>query len=84
MEKMTDHYILAGQTPVPIACDPYTPEGARCHAAAPHPDGQFATRAAWRPSAGEAAGLSGPRPPLRLVTSDLIGEDVIRLTYVPA
>jgi len=25
-----------------------------------------------------------PRPPLRLVTSDLIGEDVIRLTYVPA
>jgi dihydrofolate reductase len=26
----------------------------------------------------------GPRPPLRLVTSDLIGEDVIRLTYVPA
>ena len=27
--------------------------------------------------------FSGPRPPLRLVTSDLIGEDVIRLTYVP-
>jgi dihydrofolate reductase len=26
----------------------------------------------------------GPRPPLRLVTSDRIGEDVIRLTYVPA
>jgi riboflavin biosynthesis pyrimidine reductase len=26
----------------------------------------------------------GPRPPLRLLTSDLIGEDVIRLTYVPA
>lgn len=26
----------------------------------------------------------GPRPPLRLVASDLIGEDVIRLTYVPA
>jgi dihydrofolate reductase len=25
-----------------------------------------------------------PRPPLRLVASDLIGEDVIRLTYVPA
>ena len=23
-------------------------------------------------------------PPLRLVASDLIGEDVIRLTYVPA
>ena len=28
--------------------------------------------------------FSGPRPPLRFVTSDLIGEDVIRLTYVPA
>jgi dihydrofolate reductase len=28
--------------------------------------------------------FSGPRPPLRLVGSDLIGEDVIRLTYVPA
>jgi dihydrofolate reductase len=28
--------------------------------------------------------FTGPRPPLRLVTSDLIGEDVIRLTYVPA
>ena len=28
--------------------------------------------------------FSGPRPPLRLVTSDLVGEDVIRLTYVPA
>ena len=26
----------------------------------------------------------GPCPPLRLVASDLIGEDVIRLTYVPA
>ena len=26
----------------------------------------------------------GPRPPLRLVASDRIGEDVIRLTYVPA
>lgn len=26
----------------------------------------------------------GPRPPLRLVTSDLIGEGIIRLTYVPA
>jgi len=25
-----------------------------------------------------------PRPPLRLVTHDRIGEDVIRLTYVPA
>jgi dihydrofolate reductase len=25
----------------------------------------------------------GPRPPLRLVASDLIHEDVIRLTYVP-
>jgi dihydrofolate reductase len=28
--------------------------------------------------------FSGPRPPLRLVSSDLITEDVIRLTYVPA
>jgi dihydrofolate reductase len=28
--------------------------------------------------------FAGSRPPLRLVTSDLIGEDVIRLTYVPA
>jgi dihydrofolate reductase len=26
----------------------------------------------------------GPRPPLRFVASDRIGEDVIRLTYVPA
>ena len=26
----------------------------------------------------------GPRPPLRLVTSELVTEDVIRLTYVPA
>jgi len=28
--------------------------------------------------------FAGPRPPLRLVTDDRIGEDVIRLTYVPA
>ncbi|NYF89709.1 dihydrofolate reductase family protein [Tunturiibacter empetritectus] len=28
--------------------------------------------------------FSGPRPPLRFVASDLIGEDVVRLTYVPA
>ena len=28
--------------------------------------------------------FSGPRPPLRLVTSDRVAEDVIRLTYVPA
>ncbi|WP_353067335.1 dihydrofolate reductase family protein [Tunturibacter psychrotolerans] len=28
--------------------------------------------------------FSGPRPPLRLVANDLIGEDVISLTYVPA
>jgi dihydrofolate reductase len=28
--------------------------------------------------------FSGPRPPLRLVASDRIGEDVVRLTYVPA
>jgi riboflavin biosynthesis pyrimidine reductase len=28
--------------------------------------------------------FAGPRPPLRLMTADRIGEDVIRLTYVPA
>ncbi len=28
--------------------------------------------------------FAGPRPPLRLMASDRIGEDVIRLTYVPA
>jgi dihydrofolate reductase len=28
--------------------------------------------------------FAGPRPPLRLVASDLIGEDTFRLTYVPA
>ena len=28
--------------------------------------------------------FASPRPPLRLVASDLIHEDVIRLTYVPA
>ena len=28
--------------------------------------------------------FAGPRPPLHLVTSDRIAEDVIRLTYVPA
>lgn len=28
--------------------------------------------------------FAGPRPPLRLVTHDRIGGDVIRLTYVPA
>lgn len=28
--------------------------------------------------------FAGPRPPLRLIASDRIGEDVIRLTYVPA
>ena len=28
--------------------------------------------------------FAGPRPPLRLVASDLIGDDAIRLTYVPA
>jgi riboflavin biosynthesis pyrimidine reductase len=27
--------------------------------------------------------FAGPRPPLRLVASDGVGEDVIRLTYVP-
>ena len=28
--------------------------------------------------------FAGPRPPLRLVAHDLIAEDVVRLTYVPA
>ena len=28
--------------------------------------------------------FAGARPPLRLVTSDLVGEDAVRLTYVPA
>jgi riboflavin biosynthesis pyrimidine reductase len=28
--------------------------------------------------------FSGPRPPLRFVASDLITENVIRLTYAPA
>lgn len=28
--------------------------------------------------------FAGPRPPLRLVASDLVGEDTIRLSYVPA
>ena len=28
--------------------------------------------------------FAGPRPPLRLMTNDRIGDDVIRLTYVPA
>jgi dihydrofolate reductase len=28
--------------------------------------------------------FAGPPPPLRLLASDLLGEDVIRLTYVPA
>ncbi len=28
--------------------------------------------------------FAGPRPPLRLVASDRIGEDAIRLTYIPA
>ena len=28
--------------------------------------------------------FAGPRPPLRFVASDLIGDDVIRVTYVPA
>ena len=27
--------------------------------------------------------FAGPRPPLRLVVSDLISEDALRLTYVP-
>jgi len=28
--------------------------------------------------------FTGPRPPLRLVATDRVGEDVIRLSYVPA
>ena len=28
--------------------------------------------------------FAGPRPPLRLMTHDRIGEDVVRLTYAPA
>jgi len=28
--------------------------------------------------------FAGPRPPLRLVSNDRVGEDTIRLTYVPA
>lgn len=28
--------------------------------------------------------FAGPRPPLRLVANDLMGEDTVRLTYVPA
>ena len=28
--------------------------------------------------------FAGPRPPLRLMTTDRMGEDVLRLTYVPA
>jgi riboflavin biosynthesis pyrimidine reductase len=28
--------------------------------------------------------FAGPRPPLRLADSDLLGEGVIKLTYVPA
>ena len=28
--------------------------------------------------------FAGPRPPLRLMAADKIGEDVIRLTYAPA
>lgn len=28
--------------------------------------------------------FAGPRPPLRLVAHELIAEDVVRLTYVPA
>jgi dihydrofolate reductase len=28
--------------------------------------------------------FAGPRPPLRLVSADSVGEDTIRLTYVPA
>lgn len=33
---------------------------------------------------GDKPFFAGPRPPLRLVASDLLGDSVIRLTYVPA
>ncbi|MGE0828446.1 MAG: dihydrofolate reductase family protein [Hyphomonadaceae bacterium] len=33
---------------------------------------------------GGAPYFAGPRPPLRLVSHDRIGEDVLRLAYVPA
>ncbi len=33
---------------------------------------------------GGAPFFAGARPPLRLVTSDLVGEDAVRLIYVPA
>lgn len=33
---------------------------------------------------GGAPFFAGPRPPLRLIASDPIGEDVLRLSYVPA
>ncbi len=33
---------------------------------------------------GGAPFFAGPRPPLHLVASDLIADDLIRLTYVPA
>jgi riboflavin biosynthesis pyrimidine reductase len=28
--------------------------------------------------------FAGPRPPLRFVASELVGEDTMRLTYIPA
>lgn len=28
--------------------------------------------------------FAGPRPPLRLISADLVGEDTVRLTYIPA
>ncbi|PMZ61390.1 deaminase, partial [Pseudomonas sp. FW306-2-11AA] len=33
---------------------------------------------------GDAPFFAGPRPPLRLIASEPIGEDVLRLSYVPA
>jgi dihydrofolate reductase len=33
---------------------------------------------------GGAPFFAGPRPPLRLIASDPMGEDIIRLSYVPA
>jgi dihydrofolate reductase len=43
-------------------------------------------RLCLRPSVlgGDTPYFAGPRPPLRFVSSDRIGEDAVRLTYVPA
>ena len=54
-----------------------------------HPEWDVEERAfaaAWwsQPKWVVSGYFAGPRPPLRLMASDRIGEDVIRLTYVPA